>query len=268
MQSNNLQKLREKSPLIHNITNIVVANYVANGLLSLGCSPIMSNAIEEMDELPAICQALVINIGTLTSEQVKAMIKAGISANKNNIPVVLDPVGVGATTFRQETVKTLLNEIKFDLIRGNTGEIAHLAQVTWNAKGVDAGEGNADLSQIAKDVAKKYNCIVSISGEIDYISDGKKVAKIDNGTTLFPKITGSGCLLSAVCGAFLTLGNNDDNNNFDLTLSACTSYAIAGQIVKENLNDTQTGQFYIGLLDSLAKIDDETVKKYAKISFD
>ena len=264
MQSNNLQKLRETSPLIHNITNIVVANYVANGLLSIGASPIMSSAIEEMDELPAICQALVINIGTLTSEQVKAMIKAGISANKNNTPVVLDPVGVGATTFRQESVKTLLNEVKFDLIRGNAGEIAYLAQVNWSAKGVDAGSGEADLSQIAKDVALKYNCIVSISGEIDYISDGKKVAKIDNGTSLFPKITGSGCLLSAVCGAFLTL----DDNSFDLTLNACTSYAIAGELAQENLSNNQTGQFYIALLDNLAKIDDETVEKYAKISFD
>ncbi len=264
MQSNYLKKLREQSPLIHNITNIVVANYVANGLLSIGASPIMSDAIEEMNELPAICQALVINIGTLTAEQVKAMIKAGISANKNNTPVVLDPVGVGATTFRQESVKTLLSEIKFDLIRGNAGEIAHLAQVNWNVKGVDAGSGNANLSQIAKDVAIKYNCIVAISGEIDYISDGKKVAKIDNGTQLFPKITGSGCLLSAVCGAFLTL----NKNSFDLTLSACAAYAIAGEIAQENLSDNQTGQFYIALLDSLAKIDDETVEQYAKVSFE
>lgn len=264
MQANNLEKLRKKSPLIHNITNIVVANYVANGLLSLGCSPIMSNAIEEMDELPAICQALVINIGTLTSEQIKSMIKAGISANKNNIPVVLDPVGVGATTFRQETVKTLLSEIDFDLIRGNAGEIAHLGKVAWSSKGVDAGSGEANLAQIAKDVALKYDCIVSISGEIDYISDGRKIAKIDNGTTLFPKITGSGCLLSAVCGAFLTLGKN----SFELIISACTSYAVAGQIAKEQLNENQTGQFYISLLDSLAKLDDETVEKYAKISFE
>jgi hydroxyethylthiazole kinase len=185
MQANNIQKLRENSPLIHNITNIVVANYTANGLLSLGCSPIMSNAIEEMDELPAICQALVINIGTLTSQTVKSMIKAGISANKNKIPVVLDPVGVGARTFRKETVKNLLSEIKFDLIRGNIGEIAHLAQVTWNSKGVDAGSGEANLSQIVKDVALKYNCTVSMSGEIDYISDGLQVAKIYNGTALF-----------------------------------------------------------------------------------
>ncbi len=264
MQSNYLKKLREQSPLIHNITNIVVANYVANGLLSIGASPIMSSAIEEMDELPAICQALVINIGTLTEAQVKAMIKAGKSANKSNTPVVLDPVGVGATTFRQESVQTLLHEIKFDLIRGNAGEIAHLAHVNWSAKGVDAGIGKANLSQIAKDVAIKHNCIVAISGEIDYVSDGIKVAKIVNGTHLFPKITGSGCLLSAVCGAFLTLSEN----SFELTVNACTAYAIAGQIVQENLESTQTGQFYIGLLDSLAKIDDEIVERYANISFE
>ena len=264
MKTNNIEKLRQNSPLVLNITNIVVSNYVANGLLSLGCSPIMSNAIEEMDELPAICQALVINIGTLTSSQIEAMIKAGKSANKNNTPVVLDPVGVGATTFRQETVKTLLNEIKFDLIRGNAGEIAYLAQVNWAAKGVDAGSGEGDLSKIAKDVASKYNCIVSISGETDYISDGEKVAKIGNGCELFPKITGSGCLLSAVCGAFLTL----EGNVFELTVNACTSYAIAGELAQENLKTTQTGQFYTRLLDSLAIIDDKTTEKYAKVSFE
>lgn len=262
MQTNNIQKLRQKGPLIHNITNIVVANYVANGLLSLGCSPIMSNAIEEMDEIPGICQALVINMGMLTTYQLESMLKAGKSANKNNIPVVLDPVGVGITKFRQESINTLLSEIKFDLIRGNAAEIAYLAQVNWNSKGVDAGSGNADLSQIAKKVALKYNCIVSISGEVDYISNGKKIAEVYNGTSLFPKITGSGCLLSAVCGAFLTLGKN----KFELTLNACTSYAIAGQITQEKLSDNETGQFYIGLLDNLAKLDDKTVQKYTNIN--
>jgi len=264
MQSNNIYKLREKSPLVHNITNIVVANYTANGLLSLGCSPIMSNTIEEMYEIPAISGSLVINIGTLNSQTVLSMLKAGKSANKHKIPVVLDPVGVGATTFRKETVKTLLSQIKFDLIRGNIGEIANLAQANWNSKGVDAGKGEADLSQIVKDVAKQYDCIVAMSGEIDHISDGLQVAKIYNGTPLFPKITGSGCLLSAVCGAFLTL----DGDSFDLTVSACTSYAIAGEVVQKNLTDTQTGQFYVRLLDSLAQLDDKTVEKYAKVSFD
>ncbi len=261
---NYIEQLRQKNPLVHNITNIVVANYVANGLLSIGASPLMSNAIEEMDELESICQALVINIGTLTSEQVKAMIEAGKSANKYNIPVVLDPVGVGATTFRQKTVQKLLNEIKFTAIRGNAGEIAHLAGVVWNAKGVDAGSGSGDLEEIVKTVAQKYDCIVALSGKIDYISDGQKIAKIDNGTPLFPKITGSGCLLSAVIGAFLSL----DDDNLTLCVNACTSYAIAGQKAGEKLKDYETGQFYVSLLDNLALIDDEIVRKYAKVSYE
>ncbi|MBS9782374.1 MAG: hydroxyethylthiazole kinase [Arcobacter sp.] len=261
---NYIKQLRQKNPLVHNITNIVVANYVANGLLSIGASPLMSNAIEEMDELEFICQALVINIGTLTSEQVEAMVSAGKSANKYNIPVVLDPVGVGATTFRKQTVQKLLNEIKFTVIRGNVGELAYLAQVDWNAKGVDAGDGDGDLSQIAKTVAQKYDCIVALSGKIDYISDGQKVAKIDNGTPLFPKITGSGCLLGAIIGAFLSL----DDDDFTLCVSACTSYALAGQIAGEKLKNYEIGQFYVRLLDNLALIDDETVEKYAKVSYE
>ncbi len=261
---NYIKQLRQKNPLVHNITNIVVANYVANGLLSIGASPLMSNAIEEMNELESICQALVINIGTLTSKQVKAMIEAGKSANKYNIPVVLDPVGVGATTFRKQTVEKLLNEIKFTAIRGNAGEIAHLAQVAWNAKGVDAGSGNGNLEEIVKTVAQKYDCIVALSGEIDYISDGQKIAKIGNGTALFPKITGSGCLLSAVLGAFLSL----DENKFELCVNACTSYAIAGEMAGENLKTYQTGQFYTSLLDNLALIDDEIVKKYKRVSYE
>ncbi len=128
-----------------------MANYAANGLLSIGASPIMSNTLEEMDELTSISQTLVINIGTLNEEQIQAMIQAGKSANKYNIPVVLDPVGVG-------TVQRLLKEIKFTAIRGNAGEIATLGEVSWNAKGVDAGDGDADLAQIAKIVAQKYDC--------------------------------------------------------------------------------------------------------------
>ncbi len=264
MNFNHIQQLKEQNPLVHNITNIVVANYVANGLLSIGASPIMSNTPEEMDEIVSISQALVINIGTLNEEQIDAMILAGQSANKHNIPVVLDPVGVGATKYRQEVVKKLISKINFTAIRGNAGEIATLGEVSWNAKGVDAGNGEGDLSQIAKIVAKKYDCIVAISGEIDYISDGKRVAKIENGTPLFPKITGSGCLLGAIIGAFLSL----DDDNFTLCVSACASYAIAGELAAKNLKDYQIGQFFVSLLDNLALLDDELAKKYAKISYE
>lgn len=263
MKLNLLNQLRETNPLVHNITNIVVANYSANGLLAIGASPIMADATPEMSQLPPLCQAVVINIGTLSEPLIESMLIAGKTANQHNVPVVLDPVGVGATTFRQQTVKRLLAEIQFNAIRGNAGEMAYLAGVDWQAKGVDAGEGNADFADIAKKVATKYQCIAAVSGETDYLSDGNKVIKIHNGTPLFPKITGSGCLLSAVCGAFLGIAKKGE----DLTacVNACTAYAVAGEIAAKGLSITQTGQFYIGFLDSLAALTNEQVQQYARV---
>ena len=144
MQSIYLSKIREQNPLIHNITNIVAANFSANGLLALGASPLMSANIEEMQEVPKISQALVINIGTLIGKDREAMLQAGKTANEVGIPVVLDPVGVGATSYRRETIRELLAEVKFALIRGNAGELAAIAGETWQAKGVDAGQGEVD----------------------------------------------------------------------------------------------------------------------------
>ncbi|MGR6979861.1 hydroxyethylthiazole kinase [Testudinibacter sp. P27/CKL/0425] len=260
-----LTQLRQRNPLIHNITNIVVANYVANGLLAIGASPIMSSAVEEMDELAAICNALVINIGTLTAEQVNAMLLAGKAANRHGIPVVLDPVGVGATRFRQHSVARLLAEVQFSAIRGNAGEMAYLANVDWQSKGVDAGQGNADLAAIANSIAQQYQCCAAISGEVDVISDGNRVAKIRNGSALFPKITGSGCLLSAVCCAFLAVAPND---RFHAVLEACTTYAIAGELAASSLQSTQHGQFYTALLDQLAALQSARRATLTRIDYE
>ncbi|KGQ71484.1 hydroxyethylthiazole kinase [Chelonobacter oris] len=263
MKTNYLNRIRQQNPLIHNITNIVVANYVANGLLALGASPIMSSAIEEMEELPAICNALVINIGTLTAEQVNAMLSAGKAANRHHIPVVLDPVGVGATTFRRQIVTRLLAEISFSAIRGNAAEMACLANADWQSKGVDVGKGEADLNEIANTLAQQYQCTVVISGEVDVVSDGRQLANIRNGTALFPKITGSGCLLSAVCGAFLAVAPQD---GFNAALEACTAYAIAGELAAQPLLPQQHGQFYTALLDHLAALDSSQIHRLARIS--
>ncbi|TNH05248.1 hydroxyethylthiazole kinase [Testudinibacter sp. TR-2022] len=265
LKTDYLSQLRQRNPLIHNITNIVVANYVANGLLALGASPIMSSAVEEMDELPAICQALVINIGTLTAEQVKAMLIAGKAANRHGIPVVLDPVGVGATRFRQQTVAQLLQEIQFSAIRGNAGEMAYLANVNWQTKGVDVGQGDADLDHVAKKIAQQHRCTAVISGAVDVISDGKQLAHIQNGTPLFPHITGSGCLLSAVCGAFLAVAQQHD---FPALVEAATAYTIAGELAAKNLQPQQYGQFYTALLDKLATLDSTQVQQLARIDDD
>lgn len=262
MQHTYLEKIRQTNPLIHNITNIVVANYVANGLLALGASPIMADAEQEMEELAQFTSALVLNIGTLDAMKVKSMLLASKAANRQGIPVILDPVGVGATGYRKQVVAELLQHIQFTAIRGNAGEIAQLAGVAWQAKGVDAGSGEGDLALIAATAAQRYQCVVAVSGEVDYISDGVQLAKIANGTAMFPKITGSGCLLGAVLGAFLAV---DQQNPFQAVTQACTAYAIAGEIAAKTLQPNQYGQFYLGLLDSLAQIDDQQVAEYAKV---
>ena len=252
MKSIYLSKIREQNPLIHNITNIVAANFSANGLLALGASPLMSANVEEMQEVPKISQALVINIGTLIGKEREAMLLAGKTANLVGIPVVLDPVGVGATSYRRETIRELLAEVKFALIRGNAGELAAIAGEAWQAKGVDAGQGEA----------QRYDCTVLISGAVDIVSDGTQTATIHNGTPLFPKVTASGCLLSAVCAAFLAV---DSGNHFAATFEASVAYAVAGELAAEGLT-TEVGQFQIRLLDELAALSPETIGQRGRIN--
>ena len=228
MKSVYLSKIREQNPLIHNITNIVAANFSANGLLALGASPLMSANIEEMVEVPKISQALVINIGTLIGKEREAMLLAGKTANSIGIPVVLDPVGVGATSYRRETIRQLLSEVKFALR-----------------------------------VAQRYGCTVLISGEVDIISDGQQTATVHNGTPLFPKVTASGCLLSAVCAAFLAV---DEGKHFSATIEACAAYTIAGELAAKNLT-TQVGQFQIHLLDELAALTPDLIEQNAEVKY-
>ena len=143
-----LERVREKNPLIHNITNIVVANFSANGLLALGASPVMADAVEEVSDMAQVSNAVVLNMGTLNRETVEAMMVAGKSANQYGIPVILDPVGVGATSYRTEVAKRLLQEVKFAIIRGNAAEIANLIGEKWEIKGVDAGKSGGNVKEI------------------------------------------------------------------------------------------------------------------------
>lgn len=264
-RSHYLQKIRQNRPLVHNITNIVAANFSANGLLALGASPIMAAAIEEMETVPALSNAVVINIGTLIGKEVDAMVLAGKTANRLGIPVLLDPVGVGATPFRRQTVETLLKQIHFTAIRGNAGELATLAGVEWQAKGVDAGEGSHNVVKIAQQVAKRYQTLVAISGETDVVSDGLRTVLLHNGSPMFPQITASGCLLSAVCGAFLAVA--DKEHYFNALIEACTAYAVAGEVAAQALSPTQYGQFAVNLLDTLGALTPETVEQYARVEY-
>jgi len=258
-----IEKIRKENPLIYNITNVVVSNDTANGLLAIGASPFMSNAPEEADEIARIADVVVINIGTLNTEQIEAMIVAGKAANEAGNPVILDPVGAGATVFRKEVVDKLLANIKFSVIRGNLGEIAALAGVAWNSKGVDIGHGSNNVNgiEIAKMAANKYDCIVGISGETDIVTNGNKVTLIKNGTSYFTKMTGGGCLLSSICAAFLAVSIKD---SFTSVETAMCVYSICGEIVSSNMEDMLVGSFRSKLLDKLSVIDENTVNSFAK----
>lgn len=242
-----LEKLRRENPLVHCITNIVVANFQANGLLALGASPIMADSVEEVAEMSAISSCTVLNIGTLKQDTVAAMLIAGKSANEHSVPVVLDPVGAGATAFRRATVKKILHEIDVSLIRCNAGELAAIAGIEWNARGVDAGEGQVDISVIAKETAQKLDCLIAVTGEIDILTDGTRLLEISGGHPLMSKVTGSGCLLSAVAGAFLAISNKND---FEAVAEALRFYKKAGE--RASANASAPGQFAVHFLDGLA----------------
>lgn len=249
-----ITKIRQEQPLIHCIANIVVANFQANGLLALGASPVMADAIEESAQIAAISGATVLNIGTLKQETVDTIILAGKSAQQHGVPIVLDPVGAGATDFRKRSVKHILDEVNVTLIRCNAGELAAIAGVAWTAKGVDAGEGDADIEEIAKKIALQYNCLVAVSGPTDLVTDGEKVASIAGGHPFMTRITGAGCLLSAVTGAFLSVA---PNAQFEAVTTALTFYKKVGENAAKNAKGP--GDFAVQFLNQLYLIQGESL---------
>lgn len=249
-----LTDLRRTNPLVHCITNIVVANFQANGLLALGASPIMADSLEEAADIAAISSCTLLNIGTLDSTTVDSMIAAGKSAIQHGHPLILDPVGVGATAFRKQTVDHLLDMLDFTLIRGNAGEIAAIAGVAWNAKGVDAGSGDVDITDAAKQVSQQNNCLVAVTGETDLVTDGEQVIRISGGHELMTLVTGSGCLLSAVAGAFLAVSHG---NALQTAAESLAFYKKSGEIAAEQ--SFGPGDFAINFLNTLHSIESQDV---------
>lgn len=196
-----IQSIHSTKPIVHCITNYVVTNFTANGLLAVGASPIMADEIQEMHDIVQISNGLLINIGTLNTRTVDAMILAGQAANKKGVPVVLDPVGVGASKYRKQTVEQLLQHVQFTAIRCNAGELAALAEIKVTSRGVDAGEVSFEIEEAAKQVATRYKTIVAVSGVEDLITDGTTVHIINGGHAWMEQITGAGCLLSALTAA-------------------------------------------------------------------
>ncbi len=204
----NVADIRSKSPLVHNITNYVVMNTTANALLAIGASPIMAHAQEEMEEMTAIAGALVINIGTLSKHWIESMVAAAAFAKKRGIPVVLDPVGAGASKLRTETSLRIIRESRPGIIRGNASEIIALGLSEAKTKGVDSVHASSDAVGMGKDIAREHDCVVSISGIRDYIAYGETILAVNNGNAMMPRVTGMGCTASALTGAFAAVNPN------------------------------------------------------------
>ncbi|MGG0643956.1 hydroxyethylthiazole kinase [Sporosarcina gallistercoris] len=249
-----LTDLRHTNPLVHCITNIVVANFQANGLLALGASPIMADSLEEAADVAAISSCTLLNIGTLDPSTVDSMIVAGKSAVQHGRPLILDPVGAGATRFRQQTVDHLLDALEFTLIRGNAGEIAAIAGVSWNARGVDAGSGDSDITDAAKRVARLNSCLVAVTGETDLVTDGERVIRITGGHEFMSLVTGSGCLLSAVMGAFLA---TSDGDSLQTAAESLAFYKKSGEIAAEQ--SFGPGDFAMNFLNTLHSLEPQDI---------
>jgi hydroxyethylthiazole kinase len=256
-----LQKVRQKRPLIHNITNLVVTNFTANGLLALGASPVMAYAKEEVAEMAKIASGLVLNIGTLNSEEVEAMLIAGESANKHQVPIIFDPVGAGATTYRTETARKIMEQLDITVIRGNAAEIANVIGEAWEIKGVDAGDGAGDQIGLAQKAAKQLKTIVAITGKDDVVTDGITTYVIRNSHPLLTRVTGAGCLLSSVVGAFVAA----EKDHLLATMSALLYYGIAGEIAAEKTSEQGIGSFQVEFLNQLSKITGEQIEQYASV---
>ena len=264
-----IEKVRKTTPLVHNITNYVTVNDVANVLLACGGSPIMSDEPDDVVDITSICGGLNINIGTLNKSSIEAMFLAGKRANELDHKVLLDPVGAGASKLRTDTAVKLMDEVHFTVIRGNISEIKTLAQGSGTTKGVDADVADAVTEEsldsavkFAKDFAKKSGSIVAITGAIDLVADADRCFVIRNGRPEMGRITGTGCQLSGMMTAFLVA--NPDNLLEGAAAAVCTM-GLAGEIGWENMQDGDGNSTYRNrIIDAIYNMDGETLDKGAK----
>ena len=252
--------VREKRPLVYHITNYVTVNDCANITLCVGGSPVMADAREEVEEMAAIASSLVLNIGTLNPSLVESMIAAGGMANDRGIPVILDPVGAGATKLRTDSALRLLDELKIAVLKGNAGEIGVLAGAGGKVRGVDSHGLTGDPAGIARDFARKMKITVAISGSTDIVTDGRDVLLVDNGHPMMGSISGTGCMAASVIGAFTAVAADP----FYATAGAFAAFGIAGERAAEKARGPMS--FKTALFDNLASLEPATLSTCAKTS--
>jgi len=259
LAARNLALVRARKPLVHNITNFVVMNSTANALLAMGASPIMAHSPEEVEELVAIAGALVLNIGTLTPYWIESMEVAGRKARSLGVPIILDPVGSGATRLRTESSRRLIKGTRPDVIRGNASEVLSLSNPGFKTKGVDSIHSVDDAAEVARALAKELECTLAITGPVDLVTDGAREMRISNGHPLMGYVTGTGCAATTTIGAFLAV----DKDPVTAATTALALFGLAGEIAAEATS--APGSFWIAMLDALYTITPEFLAERSKI---
>jgi hydroxyethylthiazole kinase len=254
-----LERVRQQKPVVHHLTNWVTAYDCAQVVKTLGASPVMAHAPEEVAEMAHIAAALVLNIGTLSVDFGEAMKLAAQSANPKRIPVILDACGAGATALRDRKCLELLEEARIDVIKGNASEVARISGESVRTRGVDATEIGADLAMLAKRLANQRHATVVVTGKVDLVTDGNTTYRIGNGHPMMTHVVGTGCMASSVVGAFAAVES-------DLSLAAAcalTCYGIAAEVAAEGASGPAT--FKARLFDCLYHLDQKTVDRLQKL---
>jgi hydroxyethylthiazole kinase len=256
-----LRTLRERKPLVHQITNYVVMNETANATLALGALPVMAHAREEAEEMTGLAGALVINIGTLSEHWVEAMLLAGRAANARGIPVVLDPVGAGATRYRTDTARRILDEVDVTVLRGNAGEVATLVGVEAEVRGVESIDAGSDAGELARAAARSLGVVASVTGAVDHVADGERALSVANGHELLAAVTGTGCMSSAMTGCFLAA---KPEAPLEAAAEALAAFGVAAEDAAATARGP--GTFHAQLYDALAALDPGSLDARARIS--
>ena len=252
-----LRELRERKPLVHQITNYVVMNETANATLALGALPVMAHAPEEVEEMAAVAGALVLNIGTLSEHWIEAMLLAGKAAGG---PIVLDPVGAGATRYRTDTAKRLLDELDVAVVRGNPAEIATLAGREAEIRGVESIGAADSGAELARAAAGMLGTVAAVTGATDHVSDGERVIAVSNGHELLGMVSGTGCMATAVTGAFLAAKPEEP---LEAAAEALVAFGVAGEDAARGAKGP--GTFHAALYDALYNLDPTTLDERARV---
>lgn len=254
-----IARVRRQRPLIHHITNFVVMNVSANVTLCLGALPVMAHAPQEVEEMVGAASALVLNLGTLWPEQVEAMLLAGRRANQRCIPIVLDPVGAGATRLRTESAHRLLKELSIAIVRGNRAEIATLAGMESKIRGVESVGPMGDADVAAAQFAKKFGCVAAVTGPIDVVTDGTRLLRVANGHPMMATVTGTGCMATSVVAACAAV----EKDAVIATAGALAAYGLAGEFAAVQAQGP--GTFQVHLFDALAALTEDALRAGMRI---